>query len=83
MDVVYYVYLLESQKTGIWYVGLSANPEERLVQHNRGKSKFTKGHIPWILLYKEEVGGLKEARKREKYYKSAAGKRKLKILMGN
>ncbi len=83
MDVVYYVYLLESQKTGIWYVGMSANPEERLVQHNRGKSKFTKGHIPWILLYKEEVGDLKEARKREKYYKSAAGKRKLKILMGN
>jgi putative endonuclease len=78
----YYVYLLESEIDGIWYVGLSANVEQRLKQHNSGKSKFTKGHIPWKLLYKEKVGALDEARKKEKYYKSSSGKRRLKKILG-
>ena len=77
----YYIYLLESLTDGIWYVGLSANPDERLKQHNRGKSKFTKGHVPWKLLYQEKIGNLKEARIKEKYYKTAAGKRRLKKLL--
>jgi len=77
----YYIYLLESLTDGISYVGLSANPDERLKQHNRGKSKFTKGHVPWKLLYQEKIGNLKEARIKEKYYKTAAGKRRLKKLL--
>ena len=78
----YYVYLLESETDKIWYVGFSANVEPRLKEHNRGKSKFTKGHMPWKLLYKEKVGNLDEARKKEKYYKSSAGKRRLKKILG-
>lgn len=84
MDVkVYFVYLLESLKSGIWYVGLSENPHERIKQHNKGKSKFTKGHIPWKLLYIEKVGELKLAREKEKYYKTASGKRKLKQILND
>ncbi|MGD9931491.1 MAG: GIY-YIG nuclease family protein [Mangrovibacterium sp.] len=78
----YYIYLLESQKSGKWYVGLSSNPEGRLKQHNQGKSHFTKGHIPWVLLYSEKIGDLKDARQKEKYYKTAAGKKKLKSILG-
>ena len=78
----YYIYLLESESDGVWYVGLSQNPEERSRQHNRGKSKFTKGHMPWVLLYEEKVGDLKSARLKEKYYKSSAGKRRLKKILG-
>ena len=77
----YYIYLLESITDGIWYVGLSENPNKRLKQHNQGKSKFTKGHLPWRLLYKEKIGNLKEARIKEKYYKTAAGKRRLNRLL--
>ena len=80
-DSEYYIYLLESLTDGIWYVGLSENPDKRLKQHNQGKSKFTKGHLPWRLLYKEKIGNLKEARIKEKYYKTAAGKRRLKRLL--
>ena len=82
MNEDYYIYLLESEKSGIWYIGLSINPEQRLKQHNLGKSKFTSSHIPWKLLYSEKAGDLKEARRLEKYYKSAAGKRKLKKILG-
>jgi len=47
-------------------------------EHNRGKSKFTKGHRPWKLVYFEEAMDWKSARVREKYLKSAAGKMWLK-----
>jgi len=50
----------------------------RLNEHNRGKSKFTKGHLPWTLVYKEGPYETKEARKLEKYYKTSSGKEKLR-----
>ena len=82
MNEDYFIYLLESEKSGVLYVGLSVNPELRLIQHNQRKSKFTSGHIPWKLIYTEKAGDLQNARKLEKYYKSAAGKRRLKKILG-
>ena len=49
--------------------------KKRLKEHNSGKSKYTKGHCPWILIYEEESEDWESGRKREKYLKSAAGKR--------
>ncbi len=71
------VYLLHSEKSGIYYVGIAQDVEVRIKEHNRGKSKFTKGHIPWKLMYQEFIGNIKSARKKEKYYKSASGKKAL------
>ena len=82
METEYFIYVIESEKSGIWYVGLSLNPESRLKEHNNGKSKFTSGHIPWKLLHTEKAGDLQKARKLEKYYKSSAGKRRLKRKLG-
>jgi putative endonuclease len=75
-----FVYVLESLKDGIHYVGMSENTEIRLKQHNQGKTKFTKGHIPWVLVHQEEYLNFMEARKREKYLKSAAGRRWIKKM---
>jgi predicted GIY-YIG superfamily endonuclease len=82
MHTEYFIYVIESVSDGIWYIGLSSDPKSRLKQHNAGKSKFTKGHLPWILIYTEKAGDLPEARKMEKYYKTAAGKRRLKKILG-
>ncbi len=60
---------------------MSQDVAQRLKDHNAGKSKFTKGHLPWELLYQESVGDTDKARKREKYLKSAAGKRYLAKLL--
>ena len=48
-----YVYVLESQTNSTWYVGMTKNLEVRLKEHNAGKSKFTKGHMPWKVIYRE------------------------------
>lgn len=60
---------------------MTQNIERRLLEHNSGKSKFTSGHTPWQLVYTEAANDTDQARTREKYLKSAAGKRHIiKIL---
>ncbi|NQU85104.1 MAG: GIY-YIG nuclease family protein [Mariniphaga sp.] len=73
---------MDSEKSGIWYVGLSGDPIEQLKQHNKGKSRFTKEYIPWKLIYTELSGDLKQARELEKFYKTKSGKNKLKNILG-
>ncbi len=75
IKIMWYVYILKSQKDNSFYTGMSENVEQRLQQHNAGKSKYTNGHRPFELVYTEFVGSREEARKREKYLKSSAGKR--------
>ncbi len=77
---MYYVYMLQSEQSGLYYVGIAKEVERRLKEHNRGKSKFTKGHIPFKLIYQEGPFETSEARKREKYLKSTAGKKFLRKI---
>ena len=77
----FYVYAIISEKDGVIYAGIAKDCEVRLKEHNRGKSKYTSGHIPWRLFYSEYVGDTELAREREKYFKTAAGKRRLKAIL--
>ena len=77
---MYFVYAIKSQKDGRIYVGLSSDISKRISEHNSGYVFSTKGYKPWKLIYKEEVKNRKEARKREKYYKSGFGKELLKSI---
>jgi len=78
---MWYVYSLISLKDGNIYIGISENPEERLKQHNLGMTHSTKPRRPFKIIYKEECGGRKDARKREKYLKSGIGREFLKSLI--
>ena len=73
-----YIYVLRSEKDGRFYVGMSENFERRLLEHNSGKTKSTKGFIPWKLFLFEEFPDRITARKREKYLKSGYGKHWIK-----
>lgn len=77
---MYYVYAIKSIKDGRIYVGLSSNIERRILEHNSGYVFSTKGFRPWKLIYKEEAINRKEARIREKYFKSGFGKELLKSI---
>lgn len=74
----YYVYVLRSDIDGRFYVGLTDNIERRLKEHNSGKTKSTKGYIPWVLFFKEDFESRIEARGREIYLKSGVGKEFIK-----
>jgi putative endonuclease len=73
--MIWFVYVIRSNKDNIFYSGMSQNVNKRIEEHNSGKSTFTKAHMPWILIYQEECPSIKNARIREKYFKSAAGRR--------
>ena len=77
------VYVLQSLRSGKYYVGMTTNLDQRLREHNAGRSKFTSGHIPWIVIYTEQVDNSALARKREKYLKSAAGKKFIAKQLGS
>jgi len=80
----YTVYVLSSLIIKKSYVGLTDNLQKRLKEHNLGQSYFTKRYKPWKVIYTELLDSLLEARKREKYLKSASGRRLvLKKLFNN
>ena len=72
------VYVLKSKSSGIYYVGMSKDVNHRLKEHNAGKTKFTKGLRPWEIIHTESYEDWETGRKREKYLKSAAGKKWLR-----
>lgn len=76
------VYVLSSLTKSYYYKGMSKDPVERLKKHNRGRVKATKHYRPLQIVYSELVGTREEARKREKYLKSAAGRRFLREKAG-
>ena len=75
---MYYTYILKSLKDGTYYKGSTDNLEERIKQHNSGKVRYTKGHLPYQLHYFEEFVTRTEALKREKFFKSVDGYKWLK-----
>ncbi len=77
----YWIYILKSVKYEKTYVGLTNDLNRRLYEHNSGKSIYTNKFKPWEILYTEELQDLKCARIREKYYKSAAGRRRIKKIL--
>ena len=78
---MYYAYVLKSLKFDFYYKGHCQNIEERLVQHNSGMTSSIKKYAPFKVVYFEEFESREEAIKREKYFKSAAGRRFLKTKL--
>jgi putative endonuclease len=70
----FYVYVLKSASTGRSYIGHSKDLNNRVTEHNSGKSKATRGKGPWRLVYQEEFQTRSEAMKREYYFKSRTGR---------
>ncbi len=75
---MYFVYAIKSLVKEWIYVGMTSNLERRLSQHNLGHNKSTKPYSPFKLVYFEKQPDRHSAREREKYLKTASGKRWLK-----
>ena len=81
LKMIYYIYILKSIDHEKTYVGFTQDLEKRLKEHNAGKSTYTRKFRPWKLIYREETCSKEIALKLEKYYKSSAGRRKIKKLL--
>jgi putative endonuclease len=76
-----YVYVLRSLKDDQFYVGLTRDLHLRLLQHNKGLVISTKTRTPFELVYWEGCLNESDAAQREKYLKSASGKRYIKTRL--
>lgn len=83
MKIMHYVYVLKSLKDRGFYVGRTENLKGRLFEHTRGKVESTKDRRPLRFVYCEASNNIKDAVHREKYLKTAWGKRYLKHRLKN
>ena len=78
----FFVYILFSDTFEKFYVGMTNDLTRRLRQHNTNQVLSTKAYAPWSIVYNETFETRAEARQREKYLKSAAGRRWRKNNLG-
>lgn len=74
------IYVLKSLSFLKSYVGMTIDIERRILEHNSGKHPYTRRYLPWVIVLRESYSTREEARSREKYLKSAAGRRFLKVV---
>jgi len=60
-----FVYILQSEKDGSYYVGSTNDLDDRIQRHNQGRSKYTRVKRPWKVVYHEEFSDRSSAAKRE------------------
>ena len=80
---MYYVYVLQSKKDKQFYTGYTDDLQKRVKEHNNGKVTSTKNRLPLILVYYEACLSQQDATHREKYLKTAWGKRYIKARLKN
>ena len=72
---MFFVYVIRSVTRPYRYVGITENVDRRLDEHEKGKSKSTRGRGPFELIHTESFETRDEARAREKFLKSGVGRK--------
>ena len=75
---MFYAYVIRSTNYDFLYKGHCEDLDVRLKQHNSGMTKSIRKYIPFKVVYFESFETRGEALEREKYFKTAAGRRYLK-----
>ena len=78
---MWYIYIIYSEKLDRYYVGYTDNLSWRLERHNLGWGRFTKGGIPWELIYFEKYQTKQEALKREREIKSKKSRKYIENII--
>jgi len=84
--MVYYVYVLRNTGTGMMYIGSTSNLKRRFLEHQEGKSLFTRKNKKggkWQLVYFEGYPNKADAKSREKFLKGGSGRNYLKKQLKN
>lgn len=76
---MFYTYVLQNER-GELYIGYTVNLRRRILEHNHGRSLSTKRRR-WRPIYYEACLREKDARRREQYFKTTAGRRSLRLRL--
>lgn len=78
----FHVYILYSKDLDQYYIGHTANLEDRIFRHNNSGSKSTKKVTDWKVVYRELFHTKAEAYKREMEIKKKKSKQYIESLIG-
>jgi putative endonuclease len=74
----FYTYILESESSGMLYIGQTSDLKERLTRHNTGNSRFTKSKGPWKMIFSIKLESRSEAILLEKKLKGLKNRDRIK-----
>jgi putative endonuclease len=77
----YFVYILYSPAFKRTYASQTKDLSNRFTLHNTGRVRSTKPYKPWILIYSESYDSRAESMKREKWFKSKGGRKKITEIL--
>ena len=72
---MYSLYLIESETSGKYYIGQTADLQQRLIDHNGNRRRYTHGKGPWILIGYKSFKSRSEAMLEEQRLKKAKNKK--------
>lgn len=78
---MYYVYILKSEKDNKLYIGYSTDLKKRFSEHQSGNVSSTRPRRPFELVFYEAYKSMKDAKRREMYFKTTKGKTSLKTML--
>src|SRR5689334_7701680 len=78
---MFYVYILQSESTGRFYTGSTADLDRRLAEHNSHAARATKNRGPWRIVHSESFPTRQQAMARERYFKTGHGRAELRKIV--
>ena len=81
IQIMYYVYILKSERRRRLYIGRTKDLKRRFQEHLNGKIWTTKRMLPIKLIFYEAFINKKDAVRRERYLKTTKGKATLKMML--
>ncbi|MBU1091374.1 GIY-YIG nuclease family protein [Patescibacteria group bacterium] len=78
---MFYTYIYYSLSDKRFYIGYTNNIERRVCEHGRGKVVSTSKRNDLKLIFYEAYFSEKDARRREKYFKTTKGKKGLRQML--
>jgi putative endonuclease len=78
--MAHWVYILQSESTGRYYVGQTRDLAERLARHTAGRTAANRGRGPWRVGYHQEFPTRQAAVARERQLKARKSREYLAAL---
>ncbi|MHC4712534.1 MAG: GIY-YIG nuclease family protein [Planctomycetota bacterium] len=78
---MHYLYILLNEAKTRTYTGVTHDVNERLAAHNAGRVKASRPYRPYKVIHTEAFETPKDARQKERFFKSTTGRRRLKEML--
>ena len=83
IPVMFYTYIIYSEKRDRYYVGHCENLDKRVEDHNNSRSPYTKTGNPWVLKWQKGFKSRTEAMKEEERIKRKKSRKYIEWLIKN